>query len=87
MTAPALKERPATPVRSRRKPALARTRRREAIALVLPSLIPILVLSVAPLVVGIFLAFTDARLVRHPTTPSPASTTSSAWPTTVHPRH
>ena len=32
----------------------------------LPSLIPILVLSVAPLVVGIFLAFTDARLVRHP---------------------
>jgi multiple sugar transport system permease protein len=43
-----------------------RTRRREAIALVMPSLIPILVLSVAPLVVGIALAFTDARLVRHP---------------------
>ncbi|MFI5591992.1 carbohydrate ABC transporter permease [Amycolatopsis sp. NPDC051758] len=55
-----------SPVTPRRKPALARTRRREAIALVLPSLIPILVLSVAPLVVGIFLAFTDARLVRHP---------------------
>ncbi|SFW79547.1 carbohydrate ABC transporter permease [Amycolatopsis australiensis] len=57
--------RPAPPS-ARRRPALARTRRREAIALVLPSLIPILVLSVAPLVVGIFLAFTDARLVRHP---------------------
>jgi multiple sugar transport system permease protein len=66
MTAPALEKRPAAPVRSKRKPALARTRRREAIGLVLPSLIPILVLSVAPLVVGIFLAFTDARLVRHP---------------------
>lgn len=57
--------RPAPPA-GKKKPALARTRRREAIALVLPSLIPILVLSVAPLVVGIFLAFTDARLVRHP---------------------
>ncbi|HEY3465815.1 MAG TPA: sugar ABC transporter permease [Amycolatopsis sp.] len=57
--------RPAPPAR-KKKPAMARTRRREAIALVLPSLIPILVLSVAPLVVGIFLAFTDARLVRHP---------------------
>jgi multiple sugar transport system permease protein len=53
-------------VRNRRKPTQARTRRREAIGLVLPSLIPILVLSVAPIVVGIFLAFTDARLVRHP---------------------
>ena len=54
------------PTTGKKKPAPARTRRREAIALVLPSLIPILVLSVAPLVVGIFLAFTDARLVRHP---------------------
>jgi multiple sugar transport system permease protein len=63
MTAPALKERP---VRTKAKPAQQRTRRREAIGLVLPSLIPILVLSVAPIVVGIFLAFTDARLVRHP---------------------
>ncbi|MFI6025335.1 carbohydrate ABC transporter permease [Amycolatopsis magusensis] len=44
----------------------ARTRRREAIGLVLPSLIPILVLSVAPLVIGVALAFTDARLVRNP---------------------
>ncbi|MDI5982511.1 carbohydrate ABC transporter permease [Amycolatopsis magusensis] len=44
----------------------ARARRREAIGLVLPSLIPILVLSVAPLVIGVALAFTDARLVRNP---------------------
>ncbi|GAB3157848.1 carbohydrate ABC transporter permease [Amycolatopsis sp. NPDC004378] len=63
MTATLTRPAPAAP---NRKPALARTRRREAIALVLPSLIPILVLSVAPLAVGIFLAFTDARLVRHP---------------------
>ncbi|MGC7103186.1 carbohydrate ABC transporter permease, partial [Amycolatopsis lurida] len=45
---------------------MARTRRREAAALVMPSLIPILVLSVAPLVIGVALAFTDARLVRNP---------------------
>ncbi|PRX50892.1 carbohydrate ABC transporter membrane protein 1 (CUT1 family) [Prauserella shujinwangii] len=50
----------------RARSARVRARRREAIALVLPSLIPILVLSVAPLVVGIALAFTDARLVRRP---------------------
>jgi multiple sugar transport system permease protein len=58
--------RPAPASGKKKRPALAQSRRREAIALVLPSLIPILVLSVAPLVVGIFLAFTDARLVRHP---------------------
>lgn len=45
---------------------MARARRREAIGLVMPSLIPILVLSVAPLVIALALAFTDARLVRHP---------------------
>ena len=62
----------ATPtVRPRRREAVAstpmvRARRREAAALVMPSLIPILVLSVAPLVIGIALAFTDARLVRNP---------------------
>lgn len=43
-----------------------RARRREAIALVMPSLLPILVLSVAPLLMGVALAFTDARLVRRP---------------------
>ena len=41
-------------------------RRREAAALVMPSLLPILVLSVAPLIIGVSLAFTDARLVRAP---------------------
>ncbi|ATY12634.1 sugar ABC transporter permease [Amycolatopsis sp. AA4] len=56
---------PAPPPRPK-KTTQARTRRREAIALVMPSLIPILVLSVAPLVIGIVLAFTDTRLVRHP---------------------
>lgn len=52
--------------RRRRVSGLEKSRRREAAALVLPSLIPILVLSVAPLVMGIALAFTDARLVRRP---------------------
>lgn len=50
----------------RRSSGLARGRRREAIYLVIPSLLPILILSVAPLIVGIGLAFTDARLVRNP---------------------
>lgn len=45
---------------------IERARRREAIGLVLPSLIPVLVLSVAPLLIGVALAFTDARLVRNP---------------------
>lgn len=57
---------PAPAPRKRRKGTMARSRRREAIALVMPSLIPILVLSVAPLVMGLALAFTDARLVRNP---------------------
>jgi len=52
--------------RRRRVSGLERTRRKEAALLVLPSLIPILVLSVAPLIAGIALAFTDARLVRNP---------------------
>ncbi|MBE3001262.1 sugar ABC transporter permease [Nocardiopsis sp. HNM0947] len=45
---------------------MSSSRRREAAALVIPSLLPILVLSVAPLAVGVSLAFTDARLVRAP---------------------
>lgn len=52
--------------RGRSRTGLAKSRRREAIALVLPSLIPVLVLSVAPLLIGVALAFTDARLVRRP---------------------
>ena len=50
----------------RRGTGAARTKRREAAVLVLPSLLPILVLSVAPLVIGVLLAFTDARLTRRP---------------------
>lgn len=50
----------------RRVSGLEKARRREAALLVMPSLIPILVLSVAPLIMGIALAFTDARLVRRP---------------------
>ena len=49
-----------------RRGSIAQARRREAAGLVLPSLLPVLVLSVAPLVVGVLLAFTDARLVRRP---------------------
>lgn len=62
----------APPARSHRRPTAprpggaGRARRREAAALVLPSLLPVLVLSVAPLLVGVGLAFTDARLVRRP---------------------
>ncbi|MGP4014862.1 carbohydrate ABC transporter permease [Saccharopolyspora sp. 5N708] len=74
MTMPPLTEgtRPSSAPTSRRGPArrrgtsLAHGRRREAIALVIPSLLPILVLSVAPLVMGVALAFTGARLVRRP---------------------
>jgi multiple sugar transport system permease protein len=45
---------------------IGRAKRREALALVLPSMLPVLVLSVAPLLIGVVLAFTDARLVRRP---------------------
>lgn len=47
-----------------RRSSLGRSRRREAIGLVIPSLIPILIFSVAPLLNGIYLAFTDATLRR-----------------------
>jgi multiple sugar transport system permease protein len=62
--------RPPTPAsrpgRRRGPSGLDRARRREAAALVMPSLLPILVLSVAPLLMGVLLAFTDAELVRQP---------------------
>lgn len=45
---------------------IQRAKRREAVALVLPSIIPIILLNVIPLGIGILLAFTDARLVREP---------------------
>ncbi|MGW8529581.1 MULTISPECIES: carbohydrate ABC transporter permease [Nocardiopsidaceae] len=70
MTAPSSPRGTAPPRPARGAPprpgGTARARRREAAALVMPSLLPILVLSVAPLVMGIALAFTDARLVRRP---------------------
>ncbi|RPF29065.1 carbohydrate ABC transporter permease [Georgenia muralis] len=77
MTAPSLasgRQRPPLPdpspdLRRAQKPRMGgvgKAKRREAIALVLPSLLPILLLSVAPLLVGVLLAFTDARLVRNP---------------------
>ncbi|WP_024287424.1 carbohydrate ABC transporter permease [Cellulomonas sp. KRMCY2] len=50
----------------RRIGGIGRAKRREAIGLVVPSLLPVLMLSVAPLLVGVLLAFTDARLVRRP---------------------
>jgi len=45
---------------------MARDRRREIAVLVAPSVIPIVVLSVAPLAMGIALAFTKARLIASP---------------------
>ena len=43
--------------------APARSRRKEAAALVLPSFVPILVLSVVPILVGLLYAFTDSKLL------------------------
>lgn len=57
---------PRRPSPKRRTKGTARVKHRESALLVLPSLLPILVLSVAPLVVGVLLAFTDARLTRRP---------------------
>ncbi|MFI2752134.1 carbohydrate ABC transporter permease [Cellulomonas sp. P22] len=44
---------------------VGRARRREAVALVIPSLIPVLAFSIYPLLNGIFLAFTDSTLKRN----------------------
>lgn len=48
-----------------REGGLARARRNEAAALVIPALIPILLLSVVPLIIGLSLAFTDSTLARN----------------------
>lgn len=67
MTATSLATRPAvTPSRRRGTGRIHRAQRVEAAVLVLPSLLPILVLSVAPLAAALLLAFTGARLVRNP---------------------
>ncbi|GAA3557163.1 sugar ABC transporter permease [Microlunatus spumicola] len=56
---------PAVPPPSRRTSRMVVARRKEVAALVIPSLIPILIFSVAPLVNGVYLAFTDATLSRN----------------------
>jgi multiple sugar transport system permease protein len=55
--------RPVKPVR--RLGVRARAERKEAIALVLPALLPIIIFSVIPLVSGVALGFTDATLARN----------------------
>ncbi|MFG6444391.1 carbohydrate ABC transporter permease [Microbacterium sp. P07] len=57
------KERPA-PSKVRRIGPRARAERREAIALVVPALLPIIIFSVIPLVSGVALGFTNATLRR-----------------------
>ncbi|MFI6453374.1 carbohydrate ABC transporter permease [Streptosporangium amethystogenes] len=58
------------PVRtaSPRKPRRGGRQGREALLLMLPALVPVLVFSVGPLLYGIFLAFTDARSGRNAVT-------------------
>ena len=60
---------PADPLRSPRRGRSGRRtqQRREAIALVVPSLIPIIIFSVVPLLQGVWYAFTDATLRRNDT--------------------
>lgn len=50
-----------------RRGALKRRRRAEAIGLVIPSTIPIILFSVIPLLAGVYLAFTDSTLSRNDT--------------------
>lgn len=54
-----------TPPKVRRLGPRARAERREAIALVVPALLPILIFSVIPLASGVALGFTDATLRRN----------------------
>ncbi|MER5623383.1 sugar ABC transporter permease [Streptosporangium sp. NPDC002544] len=53
---------------SPRKPRKGGRQGREALLLMLPALVPVLVFSVGPLLYGIFLAFTDARSGRNSVT-------------------
>lgn len=57
---------PSTRPSVRRSPGAVARQRRETTVLVLPSVLLIVVLSVTPLLAGIALAFTDARLVHTP---------------------
>jgi hypothetical protein len=53
------------PVPRRRTSRMVIARRKEVAALVIPSLIPILLFSAAPLLNGVYLAFTSATLSRN----------------------
>ncbi|MEU1972196.1 sugar ABC transporter permease [Microbacterium sp. NPDC019599] len=64
MSTAVLTETPRKP-KVRRLGPRARAERREAIFLVLPALLPILIFSVVPLVSGVVLGFTDATLARN----------------------
>lgn len=55
------------PKKPRRRQDRSSQQRREAIALVVPSLIPIVIFSVLPLLQGVWYAFTDATLRRNDT--------------------
>lgn len=54
-----------TTTAARRDGVSSRAQRREAIALVVPATLPIIVFSVIPLMAGIYLGFTDATLRRN----------------------
>jgi multiple sugar transport system permease protein len=56
---------PVVPQPPRRTSRMVVARRKEVAALVVPSLIPIVLFSVAPLLNGVYLAFTDATLSRN----------------------
>ncbi len=56
---------PPTPARRRGTSRMVVARRKEVAALVIPSLIPIVLFSVIPLVNGVYLAFTEATLSRN----------------------
>lgn len=47
----------------RHRPTIASVRRNEAIALALPSALPIMILSVLPIIVGMLYAFTDSTII------------------------
>jgi multiple sugar transport system permease protein len=59
------KTKKSSPPRVRQIGPRARAQRREAIALVGPALLPIIVFSVVPLISGVALGFTDATLARN----------------------
>ena len=68
MTATATTQAAPSPAPGRKNKARGprqRAERREAIALVIPALLPILVFSVIPLLAGVLLGFTDATLARN----------------------